>query len=134
MARVLSPALGRFLLVGVSNTALSYGVFLLCLWALPASSFEATVSQFISYGAGILWSFVWNRRWTFRSRAPAAGQAVRFTVLQVAMAVISSALVGLAVDHLGLPATPSWVVVVAFTTLANFIGSRYWVFREEAAA
>ena len=130
---MLTPALGRFLVVGVTNTALSYAVFWLCLRALPKGPFQATASQLISYAAGILWSFVWNRRWTFRSRAPATGQAVRFTVLQLAVALVSSALIGLAVDYLGLPATPSWIAVVGFTTLVNFVGSRYWVFRDAEA-
>jgi putative flippase GtrA len=127
---VLTPALGRFLVVGVSNTALSFVVFWLCLWLLPRHPVQATVAQLVSYVAGIFWSFVWNRRWTFRSRAPAAGQAVRFTVLQVAVALVSSAQIGLAVDYLGLPVIPSWVAVLGFTTVVNFVGSRYWVFRD----
>ena len=130
---VLTPTLGRFLLVGVSNTALSFVVFWLCLWVLPRHPVQATVAQLVSYVAGIAWSFLWNRRWTFRSRGPAAGQAVRFTVLQVALWLLSTGQIYLAVNYLGLPEWPSWVAVTGFITVVNFLGSRYWAFRDAQA-
>jgi putative flippase GtrA len=86
----------------------------------------------VSYAAGIAWSFVWNRRWTFRSQGPAVGQAVRFTVLQVASWLLSTAQIHVAVNYLGLPEWPSWVAVTGFITVVNFLGSRYWAFRERA--
>jgi putative flippase GtrA len=128
--RLYDPSLGRFLLVGLSNTALSYAVFRLCLWVLPAFALRATVSQVVSYGSGIAWSFLWNRIWTFKSQAPAARQGIRFVTLQLSMAALSSALVGLSVDALRLPATPSWVAVMGLVTVVNYLGSRYWVFRD----
>jgi putative flippase GtrA len=130
LRRFASPALGRFLLVGTSNLALSYAVFRGCLWVLPEVPLKATLSWFICYAAGVLWSFMWNRSWTFKSRGPVGQQAIRFVLLQVGMAVLSSALMGAAVDHWGLPLTPSWVLVAAVVTWLNFAGSRYWVFVE----
>ena len=127
--RLLDAPLGRFLVVGLTNTALSYGVFRLCLWLLPAFAVRASVSQLTSYGSGIAWSFAWNRAWTFKSRGSPAPQAVRFVTLQVAMMGLSSAAVGLLVDCFHLWPTPSWVAVMGLVTLLNFAGSRYWVFR-----
>jgi len=129
---LLTPELGRFLLVGVSNTLLSGAVYWLCLRVLPRSPVQASAAWAVSYAAGIAWSFVWNRRWTFRSQGPAAGQAVRFTVLQVASWLLSTAQIHLAVNYLGLPEWPSWVAVTGFITVVNFLGSRYWAFRERA--
>ena len=126
--RLLSPTLGRFLLVGTSNTALSYVVFRLCLRAWPTGRHAAGVAQLIAYTIGIAWSFLWNRHWTFRSRRPAAGQAVRFLLLQVALLLASADLIGLAVDRLRYPATPSWLVVTVLIALANFLGARFLVF------
>ena len=130
-SRLIDPALGRFLLVGLSNTAVSYGVFRLCLWGLPQFAAKAAASQLVSYGAGIVWSFVWNRSWTFRSQGHAGREAVRFVALQVGLAGLSSALVGLLVDVAHLWPTPSWVVVMAGITLLNYLGSRYWAFRSD---
>ena len=126
--RLLSPTLGRFLLVGVSNTALSYGVFRLCLRLWSTGLYSATVAQLIAYAAGIVWSFSWNRRWTFRSRGPVARDAVRFLLLQVVVLLASAGLIGLAVDRLKYPATPSWLAVTVLTTAANFLGARFLVF------
>ncbi len=128
----LTPELGRFLLVGVSNTALSGAVYWLCLRVLPQSPMKAAAAWAVSYLAGIAWSFLWNRRWTFRSRGPAAGQAVRFTLLQLGLWLLSTGQIHLAVHYLGLPEWPSWVAVTGFITIVNFLGSRYWAFRERA--
>jgi putative flippase GtrA len=119
--------LGRFVLVGLSNTTISYSVF----WAalhLPMRGPRATVSQLASYGAGTAWSFVWNRRWTFQSDGHLGRQAARFLFLQAALAATSAALVGLAVDREQLPPTPSWLGVIAVVTVVNFLLSRSWVF------
>ncbi len=120
----------RFAVVGASNAAIGYSVFWLGIhapWHIP---FKAGLSQLVAYVIGVGWSFYWNRRWTFRSTASRASrQMVRFIILQAGLALASSLLIGLAVDHLGFAATPSWVAVMAAITLANFVLSRVWAFQ-----
>ena len=123
----------RFLVVGVSNTLLSLAVFRIALLALPAQGGRAALAQALSYGAGILWSWVWNRRWTFRSHAPAARSLARFTAVQLALLASSAGLVGWAVDLRGWPATPAWIVVLALVTAVNFGLQRGYVFAEPAS-
>jgi len=121
----------RFLLVGASNTVVSYTVFHLSLRDLVQS---AAVAQALSYSAGILWSFLWNRRWTFRHQGAVLPSLLAFTALQLALLVASSLLVGLAVDRLMLPPTPSWLVVMAFITVLNYAASRHLVFTDQASS
>jgi len=125
----LSGSFLRFLMVGVTNFLVSFTTFQLLLRMPVTFALKATFSQLVSYAAGIVWSFYWNRRFTFRTDGPVARQATRFFTLQICLALISSALVGYGVDYAGLPATPVWLVVMAAITVANFLASRWWVFR-----
>ena len=120
--------------MGVSNTALGYVFFQLALHVLPARALPATSGWIAGYTVGTCWSFYWNRRWTFRSTtAPIAGQAARFVTLQAVLGLLSAAAIGLTVDHLGFPATLTWVCVTAVITVVNFLLSRHWAFRQKSA-
>jgi putative flippase GtrA len=126
---LLSGSFIRFLLVGVTNFIVSFTTFQLLLRIPVAFALKATISQLVSYSAGIVWSFYWNRRFTFRTAGPVIRQATRFFSLQVCLALISSALVGYGVDYAGLPATPVWLVVMAAITIVNFLASKWWAFK-----
>jgi len=131
LRRYFDAAFLRFMVVGVSNFLVSLAVFRGMLVLLSGSSLKGTLSQLASYAAGTIWSFVWNRRYTFRSSSRIGPQAIRFLLLQALLAVSSSILVGAGVDVLGLSPLPTWVVVMAAITIANYLGCRSWVFRQE---
>ena len=114
----------RFGVVGVSNTAIGFGVFWTLHHLMPAAG-----AQGVAYTLGGLWSYYWNRRWTFQSRGKVAGEASRFLSLQLGFMLLSSALLGLLVDRAHLPTLPCWVAVSAFITVLNFVASRYWAFK-----
>lgn len=119
----------RFLAVGVSNTALSYGVFMLLLYALGV----AWLGQAIGYAAGIAWSFHWNSKWTFERQALDSRDFARFLALQLVLLLVSTLAIALLVDVLNGPATVCWVLVLGVLTVVNFFGQRYWVFGGESA-
>jgi putative flippase GtrA len=120
----------RFMIVGLSNAAIGYGVFCIGVHLPIKFRYKAGASQLVAYAIGIGWSFFWNRRWTFqRTKKPVLRQGMRFMLLQIGLALVSSALLSVAVDHYGLPPGPSWLVVLGAITVANFVLSRYWVFQ-----
>lgn len=125
LARRLSEvSVVRFGVVGVSNSVVSYGAFRLAHRVLPAFA-----AQCIAYTIGTVWSYYWNRRWTFQSQGKVASEASRFMSLQIAFMLLSSALLGLFVDHLHWQPTLCWIGVSAFVTVLNFVASRYWAFK-----
>ena len=119
----------RFVVVGLSNAVIGFSVFRACLATPIDLPFKAALSQLVTYAVGISWSFWMNRRWTFRTSGSVVPQAARFTVLQIAFALLSSAAIGLSVDHWGNAATPSWLGVMSVVTVLNFLLSRMWAFR-----
>lgn len=114
----------RFGVVGASNTLIGYTVFRLGLRVLPAF-----LAQGLSYFVGMLWSYYWNRRWTFRSQGDVAAEAVRFFSLQIGFMLLSASLLGFLVDRLGLNASLSWLGTAVLVTVLNFVASRFWAFR-----
>ncbi len=125
----LAGSLLRFLLVGCSNFVVGYALFRLILAAPLRLTWKATAAQLVTYALVTFWSYHWNRRITFRSRAPVTGQALRFFLLQGFFAVTTSAAIGYGVDHRGFDATVVWFAVMAVATVANFVLCRRLVFR-----
>ncbi len=123
--RLSETAIVRFGVVGVSNAVVSYAAFWAAHHLMPAAG-----AQCVSYGVGMIWSYYWNRRWTFQSNDRVASEAGRFFVSQIGFMLLSSLLIGLLVDRGHLPSGPSWLVVMVFITIANFVVSRYWSFKK----
>jgi putative flippase GtrA len=73
---VLRLEILRFGLVGVANTGIDLGLYFL----LQASGSPVLLANLISTTAGLTFSFVANRLFTFRAR-PAGGSAVRQMLL-----------------------------------------------------
>lgn len=126
--RFMESSLFRFIVVGISNTLISYLVFVLLYYLVFISN--AWVSQLFSYGAGIVWSFYWNRKWTFESQGNTLSRFVLFLLLQISMLLLSSYAIHILVDVVDHNPTLSWVGVMAVITLFNYMGSRYWIFRD----
>jgi putative flippase GtrA len=122
----------RFVVVGLTNTVISYAAFRAMLVLLPQTDRRATIAQAVAYAAGVGWSFFWNRRWTF-SAVP-NGRFWRFLIVQLGCLISSSLAVGFLVDNVGLPATPVWIFVMAAITILNFLAVRFWAFATVGSA
>lgn len=114
----------KFILVGCSNTLISFSVFHVTLLALPDLALKGGLAQGISYIPAIFWSYYWNSRWTFNQTTARKNTLLSFTLVQVMFLIISSVLVSVGVDYLNFPPTIVWFVVSAFITICNFIISK----------
>lgn len=95
---------------------------------LPDWAWRATLAQAVSYGAGMAWSFFWNRAWTFQAKGKRIRQGVYFFATQTALLALSTAALGLLVDYFGYRPTLCWIAVMGVSTALNFITQKYWVF------
>lgn len=120
----------RFIAVGFTNFLVSFSVFWLCLTTPFSFPLKASLSQLLSYSCGIIWSFYWNRRVTFKTTGSIIKQARRFISLQVFLGIVSVVLIGYMVDFLDGPPTLTWVVVMTAITIANYLLSKFWVFKK----
>jgi len=120
----------RYFVVGLSNGVLSY-IFLIFLYDLQsAHGSRGAVAQAGASAAILVWSYFWNRRWSFNSANGIGWEGTRFLVIQALVFGLGIALMGLMVDVLALPLTPSWIAMNGVVIVANFSLLKLWVFSE----
>lgn len=127
--RPLVSAAFRFGAVGISNFVISFSAFRFLFRSVPDFPLKTPIVQAVSYGVGIIWSFVPNRILTFRSKGHIAKEGTKFLALQLALLLISSLLLAVAVDRMHYNPHISWFIVMAAITAVNFLLCRNWVFR-----
>lgn len=122
--------MAKFALVGVINTGVDFVIFIALVYGLSMLSIWA---QFISYGFGVINSYWWNRKWTFRSEGQAnLGEMLRFFVLTGSSFAAATALL-LVLEHgMGWWPILAKALSVAVSVAVNYAGSKFWVFRMES--
>lgn len=126
----LDNELMRFLLVGVTNTIISYLVFLLAYHIFFVGN--TLYSQPLSYSVGIVWSYFWNRKWTFQSSDGANREFMRFVAVQLFLLLLSTGMVHLVVDFWSVNASIGWILVMTLITALNFLLTKMIVFRSQS--
>jgi putative flippase GtrA len=119
--------LTKFLIIGASNTALSYFVFFIGYNYFLSK--DAFYSQCLSYSAGIIWSFFWNNKWTFSNANNSWSAFYPFLILQLSLLVTSALLLELAKKQFDLDINLIWLSVMVVITILNFFLSKYLVFK-----
>jgi putative flippase GtrA len=122
-------ALLRFVAVGILNTGVDYGGFLL----LTAVGLPALPAHALSYTAGLLNSFFWNKFWTFRAAGRfSLGEIIRFVIVNLAALALSGGIMELGIRVFLLPDFIAKAAALPFSFAVNFIGNRLWVFPKKS--
>jgi putative flippase GtrA len=119
----------KFLATGLSNTFISFVVFSTLVRHLPATPAMSGISQIVSYGCGILWSFMLNRLWVFRDVEQPKAAFPRFLAVQISCMFASAGAIAGASGTLHLPPELIWLAVMAAITILNFTLLQKWVFK-----
>jgi putative flippase GtrA len=116
----------RFLVVGVSNTLISFIVYRLLL----AVSMPYAAAAPLSFAAGALNGYILNRRWTFDAR-----DTTRARVLYVSFAALgaffTTVFVVLFVRAFDVGRVEAYIVAVPPVTVSLFLANRLWTFAEQ---
>lgn len=117
-------------LVGVLNTAIHFGVFVVLYRWLGVAVLAAST---IGYAAGLANSYLMNRQWTFSVAGGANwGELSKF----IAVNLLALGLNLLTLRYLS--GTLAWlpelaqVVAIAVSLMVNFAGNKWWAFRRPA--
>jgi putative flippase GtrA len=113
----------RYLLVGVTNTAITLAVYAL-LVAAGAPPVAASVGAF---AAGAVNGYRLNRTWTFRSARRGAAAAARYLIVITLGLGLNALGVALAL-RAGLPKYAGEIVALPPVTVTTFLLARSWVF------
>ncbi|WP_250886789.1 GtrA family protein [Bacillus sp. SM2101] len=116
----------KFSIVGGINTGIDFAIFSL----LIAMGMNYLIAQIISYGGGLLNSYLLNRSWTFQQQGRVEiTEVVKFILVNFITIVITSILLALLYNELNLQLLLSKLIVTGFGVFINFIGNQIWVFK-----
>jgi putative flippase GtrA len=114
---------GRFVTVGLSNTAISIIVYT----GLLGVGVVYWLSGGIGFAAGAINGYLFNRRWTFAS--PDSWRArIRYVVVQLAGLFGTAGLLWGFVSSARIGRVGAYAVVIPVVTAATFLANRNWTF------
>lgn len=133
IARLLADERVRFLIVGVLNTGVGYGLFVL---------FELLVGRFTSYYVSLVGSFVLatvfafvvHRKYTFRVSGTRSIvlDFVRFQGVNVVALAVNALLLPVFVELLGFQSIVAQALIVFVTTIVSYLGHKFFSFRRKS--
>ncbi len=117
----------RFGLVGVLNTLVDFGVYQLLVWL----GLHYALAQCLSYSCGLLNSYFFNSRWTFRQEKKyTQKEFLRFLLVNLCSLALSVLLLRLCYEALGIESNLiAKGIVTVFVMLVNFIANKLFVFK-----
>lgn len=117
----------KFSLVGVLNTGIDFGVFMLLVRVVMIDSI---ISNVISYSCGVINSYFFNRAWTFKvKRKLGFAEFIKFAIVNLISLGISTLVLYYFEDVIGIHVYLSKLIAILFSMAVNFIGSKLMVFQ-----
>lgn len=127
----------KFGLVGISNTFVSYLVYIFSLLMIRRLNLFAMsdifVAQIIAYILSVLWSFLLNNRFVFRKnrgkKELIKALVKTYTSYFLSGIVINLILLHIQVNLLGVSEFVAPIINLMITVPINFILNKYWAFK-----
>jgi len=113
----------RYVLAGLVNTTLSFGVYR----GLLEIGTPYAVAAPLAFAVGSVNGYILNRRWTFAARDTARAR-LAYVVVQAAGAGMTSLLVFLFVHAGGTGRVWAYLAAIPPVTVATFLANRFWTF------
>ena len=128
----------KFGIVGVTNTLLSYIIYLLVLFLMKPLelSWDLYVASVVGFILSVLWSFYWNNRYVFASKDknnPWWKKLLK-TYLSYALTgiVLANLLLYFWVSVLGISKVIAPLLSLVITVPLNFVLNKFWAFRSRS--
>lgn len=120
----------KFTLVGVTNTAWDFLIYVLLTRGWLGFSLHFLVANFLAFLVAVINSYCLNKRWTFRDTDRHYHiQFTKFFMVNLVTIVLYEFLLYVFVDHFGwydlLAKLPAVVIITAW----NFSANKFWTFR-----
>jgi len=118
-----------FSLVGLLNTLIDYLVFFL-LYHWFHDYYLAV--QVVAYSCGMLNSYLLNKYWTFQKKNVAGrAEVLKFITVNALALSVSSVSLYVVSHNFGLNMFICKTIATGMSLVVNYIGSKFWVFKDE---
>lgn len=128
----------RFLMVGVSNAAVSYTINICTLFLLRhlALNFDYMIANITAFVLSVLWSYHWNSRYVFHPEQFGKKQRIK-TLIKTYISysfsgiILNNVLSTLWIQILGIPKYISPLLNIPFSMPVNFFIQKLWAYKEK---
>lgn len=121
---LFSPRFLKFCAVGVANALVDF-----CCYSLLLLLVSPYLSRSLSWAIACLFSYLVNRRWTFKAADRGLQPLVRFCVVNLCSLCFGLVLL-YAYKHMGFGDKWAFILTLPLTTATNYLGYRFWTFRQ----
>lgn len=125
----------KFGIVGVSNTLLSYVIYIFFLYLLQRTKIEGETtylcSNIIAFIISVAWSYYWNNRFVFNDEKDISWIKIllkTYVAYSFTGLFLSSVLLIVWVQYLGISEYIAPIINLLFTVPINFIINKFWAF------
>lgn len=129
----------KFGIIGLSNTVISYVIYVLVLLVFQKNNFlpevDYLIAQLIGFIISVLWSFYWNRKYVFadgEEKIPWL-QALLKTYISYGFTgiILNSILSVVWVEWIGIPKIVAPIINLLISVPLNFVLNKFWAFRKK---
>jgi putative flippase GtrA len=118
----------KFGVVGASSTAIDWALYLVMTRFLGVFYL---IAKIISFAVSVINSYIWNRRWTFRSKEPKKlHEFSKFMMVALIGLGLNTLIMFLAVEKFKLHDIIGLALATAIVMSWNFIANKYFTFKE----
>jgi putative flippase GtrA len=119
----------KFIIIGVLNTGVDLGLYILLTRLLFEAGEMTVLVKGISYSAGVVNSYLWNRSWTFQSEDRSWKTFLPFVLVNLIGLGINAGTLWLGMHTAGLSEFLALILATGATFIWNFFISKFVVFR-----
>ncbi|HEY4755975.1 MAG TPA: GtrA family protein [Ignavibacteriaceae bacterium] len=115
----------KYSIVGIFNTAIGLTVIYFFFNVL---NFNYIIANIIGYACGLVNSFVWNKKWTFKSSQHYSKEIVPFLIVFGISYAANLLAVIISVEFIEIHPNIAQIIGIAAYSSTNFFINRYWTF------
>ena len=123
----------RFCIVGLSNTILSYLIYL-CLIMFFRNNFKIfkydyLIAQFLAFILSVAWSYYWNNKFVFKQKHTVNSLLKTYVSYSFTGIFLNSILLYLWVDLLNISEFIGPILNLFINVPVNFLLNKFWAFK-----
>lgn len=115
----------KFGIVGFSSTIINFGLYYLLVWL----DVQYLIANLIGWLCSVVNTFYWNNKYVFSSDSHWFVVLLRTYATYTQSLVLTSVLLWLLVDWMGLSEWISPIIVLMTTVPINFVINKFWTFK-----
>lgn len=120
----------KFALVGLSNSLISYTVYLVCIHAF---NLHYQIANFLGFTISVFNAFYWSNKYVFTEDKESRSLVKTFIKTYISYAgtglILAALLLKLWIDVLGIPDFWGPILNLLITVPLNFIINKFWAYR-----